>query len=1172
MESPEGLAARNVADLGPAIQQLQQDVAENPSALDGFFKMAGSLATPTALALFSLNAVKVPLEVVQSSLVRVFGQLAGRRALATAVQSGIAGATSFTGYEAAQQLGEAGAQARETGALPSPTEYAKAIGKSAVTGGALGLTGGITNQFVQKAATLGAFSVVPPLLEGRTPTLTDIFNGGLLLGAFGLAHVFPQAVQEALGKTREARTPSEQSTVDQIEQEIRSPSPRNRYLTPAVAEEVARAINKVNADEYIVQSQDGRYGKLAITKQGNPVWQPITNPRTVRGSMQERQGRYIFQPIPADEFDALFPRQPEGYEPGIVAQARQRFLTDEKIPLQRPRSAPGKVVAPVSPEPGVSPPPPEGGIPAPGQMPEPPPAPPAAPPVAPQPPGEPPTPSPAPEVPPAGQPAPGAVPPAPPPAGTPVLDEPTYQKVRSFVEGGGRVSIPTFRMNRDLKLTTDQAQAAFERLKQEGVIEQTPEGWRGIKKAVILPENLQTFLGTLRDGGVDEGTVGELERVLKMGTEQKAIDDIEAHFARGMDEREIYTRLPKVPPDDRATLVRAVQEALGIPNREEDPDAFEQWVMDYRRRQTAVPGTPEGDLYARSVEAVKNRGTEQIDTKLLRKNIPELTTFKQASDILHQLEANGVIELAPGGGWQLRGALAPPEAPAAPPPPAAGAPEVPPPTPEAPATSPATGTLDQSLAPILNKVWAAGYKTLFSDSGLDADHPQRDPSVRAIEPGYLTFADESQRQAILRAAKSIGARIEEGPPGLTVRMPHENNDPTRLQNWNRFVETLTNPPPQPAEPKVRPAPRRRTTEPGTPETVGIDSTIQQQPPQGKKLGGVAFTPGTQDAPVIAEMEQTANSAIGGEAGKTFDETGRFVTATKTAKPDWMRIGDTSEYYGTGDVLEVLRSLRSGKWPTSSKRERIAEQIMEALRFDAEEEKARLAGWEAQANEPTRGPAWEADADARFRELEGEIDRLAQEEGPPEPGALGAEPIQGRGTTPESVQQLLMHDPASPEFQQALRAAAIPDVKRAFEQVRDVPADRARATALGQELLRRARATQTVLFTTQREMPRGRAAPGRPQAEDLGPLFRRGGGGQQGRLFAEPVEGGGKAIDWDLIRRIRRQGGPSGTRSTRSDGNARASPRSRSSASPSSGRPPAGDPARSRRNCGPPAHT
>ena len=533
-------------------------------------------------------------------------------------------------------------------------------------------------------------------LGGVMPGLRDIND--LIMGGFLGMHAsgarLPFESQRAMA--RELRDTIDESLY-RIRQEVENLPEQQRAKAQAAVEknaaQLADTLNKQAADHYIIQSEDGRVGRLGITPQGNPVWQEVTNARKVRSALEPKQGRYIFsERVPPDEFDAFLPRNKEGYPPGAVEEAQQRFLTDEKIPLQRPRSAPGKVVAPVSPEPGVSPPPPEGGIPAPGQMPEPPPAPPAAPPVAPQPPGEPPTPSPAPEVPPAGQPAPGAVPPAPPPAGTPVLDEPTYQKVRSFVEGGGRVSIPTFRMNRDLKLTTDQAQAAFERLKQEGVIEQTPEGWRGIKKAVILPENLQTFLGTLRDGGVDEGTVGELERVLKMGTEQKAIDDIEAHFARGMDEREIYTRLPKVPPDDRATLVRAVQEALGIPNREEEPDAFEQWVMDYRRRQTAVPGTPEGDAYAKAVEHVKSGGP--ITATAIGKQLGAATdteAFRRGSPLLNTLEANGIIELAPGGGWQLRGALPPSEAPAAPPPPAVGAPEVPPPTPGAPATPPQQG-------------------------------------------------------------------------------------------------------------------------------------------------------------------------------------------------------------------------------------------------------------------------------------------------------------------------------------------------------------------------------------------------------------------------------------------------------------------------------------------------
>ena len=207
---------------------------------------------------------------------------------------------------------------------------------------------------------------------------------------------------------------------------------------------------------------------------------------------------------------------------------------------------------------------------------------------------------------------------------------------------------------------------------------------------------------------------------------------------------------------------------------------------------------------------------------------------------------------------------------------------------------------------------------------------------------------------------------------------------------------------------ARPAPPRAPQPPrqGEPGPIGQDSTIQQLvPPPGRKTAEVRFTAGPQDQGVLAEMQQSASAAVGGEGGTAYiNRSEENVEAApsalemrkfKTAKPEWMRIGDTSEFHDTSDVLKVLEGLRQGKWPTTAGRERIADQILEAVRSDAEEEKGRIDTAQAAAEASTRTAEEQA---ARDRQIEAafgqEVERLATEEaqapepvGPPVPQDL-----------------------------------------------------------------------------------------------------------------------------------------------------------------------------------------
>ena len=192
---------------------------------------------------------------------------------------------------------------------------------------------------------------------------------------------------------------------------------------------------------------------------------------------------------------------------------------------------------------------------------------------------------------------------------------------------------------------------------------------------------------------------------------------------------------------------------------------------------------------------------------------------------------------------------------------------------------------------------------------------------------------------------------------------------------------------------IRNVPVKKVTSLLTPDEVGLDS---------KRIGNrVAL--GEDDKAILGEMRETIRDTGGEVAGKIFLEGGEVgqgggmtVKGFKTPKPPWMEIPDEpGEYYKYPEVVKVLESLRQGKWPKTAKQARIAEQLLQETRFDAEAEKGRLAGWEqqtidsetAQPTQPTRDQAIQ---DRFFAE----VDRLAAEEAgavqPTPPSPLPAE--------------------------------------------------------------------------------------------------------------------------------------------------------------------------------------
>ena len=193
-------------------------------------------------------------------------------------------------------------------------------------------------------------------------------------------------------------------------------------------------------------------------------------------------------------------------------------------------------------------------------------------------------------------------------------------------------------------------------------------------------------------------------------------------------------------------------------------------------------------------------------------------------------------------------------------------------------------------------------------------------------------------------------------------------------------------------------------------SVGQDSnltSILRRTRGGKPRSGMSVEVGPEDSDVLSEMQETARAAIGGEATKVFDYSAEGQGGTpdvrkfKTMKPQWMQIGDTKDYYEIDETLKVLEGLRNGDWPTHNEKgqptpklERLASQIMEAARNDAESEKARIAGDKEWGKQHDARIEEEGKLDeAQYAKFAGEVEGLAREEEAaarptPTEGALG----------------------------------------------------------------------------------------------------------------------------------------------------------------------------------------
>ena len=75
---------------------------------------------------------------------------------------------------------------------------------------------------------------------------------------------------------------------------------------------------------HLVRGADGRTGLVNITANGRIAFVEVTNPQRIR-----QYGRKPALELGSDEFDTLFPKRAEGYAPGTVDDARNRFVTED---------------------------------------------------------------------------------------------------------------------------------------------------------------------------------------------------------------------------------------------------------------------------------------------------------------------------------------------------------------------------------------------------------------------------------------------------------------------------------------------------------------------------------------------------------------------------------------------------------------------------------------------------------------------------------------------------------------------------------------------------------------------------------------------------------------------------------------------------------------------------
>jgi 2'-5' RNA ligase/GNAT superfamily N-acetyltransferase len=228
-QSVEGLIYQAFRDNGIAPFDAEQDV--NPTYADKAISTVVSMMSPATLVTFMVGGgMTAPVaKAGADSLIKRYG--------APKVAQWFAGATrasgAFAGYDGVRDaLEQAGGIQRGERESFDPSQTGKAMAKGAALGAAVGSAAAVVpTSLLKTGAEIGVFASFDPLLEGRAPTLDDVMDAGVAIGALKTAGALSARTKTALSKPRSARSVEEQATVKGI-----APAARQALFSEAQSE------------------------------------------------------------------------------------------------------------------------------------------------------------------------------------------------------------------------------------------------------------------------------------------------------------------------------------------------------------------------------------------------------------------------------------------------------------------------------------------------------------------------------------------------------------------------------------------------------------------------------------------------------------------------------------------------------------------------------------------------------------------------------------------------------------------------------------------------------------------------------------------------------------------------------------------------------------------------
>lgn len=338
-----GLLGSAVAGGQPAFGTHGVEQRYDPTLLDQAVETLASLAGPDAILAFGVFSLPGRFAGGQlaTALVKRFGQEATAKAAARVAANYGGAITALEGFEGAtnalQQAGQAGRGERPS---VSGGEVAAAAGRGALVGTALGFAGLAPGRLLKVGAELGVLASVPPVLEGREPTLQDVLDAGVLVGTLRATGALSQGARRALATPRAQRTLAEQAEVDAI------PAPTGDALARQAVDQItARARESVGQLETDMAALEQRGRNLFGESLLERARQREREPEVAEAEAQERlrarrPARPPLQaPLPPDFVEAV--RTEVERQVGAALQAQPALRAELEAPPAR-----GRVVEP----------------------------------------------------------------------------------------------------------------------------------------------------------------------------------------------------------------------------------------------------------------------------------------------------------------------------------------------------------------------------------------------------------------------------------------------------------------------------------------------------------------------------------------------------------------------------------------------------------------------------------------------------------------------------------------------------------------------------------------------------------------------------------------------------------------------------------------------------------